>query len=193
MLKAKIAAMVLPLYLVACASSSGPPQGPMEKSGSKARPENMSGPISATRTAGLLIASFNRNDDYSISQEEYQNGVAQAFTIADNNGDLKLDPFEIQHWRENALGSQDVAPSTMYFDTDFNQIITKEEFRTAFSKIFKRLEVNGDGAIGFNELMRVVAPPRANSGGAPRRNQGRGGPSGGRGGQGGPGGGGARP
>jgi Ca2+-binding EF-hand superfamily protein len=113
-----------------------------------------------------LLASFNRNADYSIDQSEFSAGRDASFKIADNDGSGSLNMFEIEHWRLNALGSADASPGSMFFDTDFNNIITHLEFDTGLGKLYQSSDKDGDGIIRFSELVRVTA--RSQGGGETR-------------------------
>ncbi len=145
-----------PLFLSACASSGGP-QHPRSETIRKVRKSN--GPITSIRPASLLFASFNRNDDYSIDQKEFAEGVKKSFQIADNNKDDKLSPFELEHWRQNALGSVDASPGSMTFDANFNQVVTHAEFDFALRKLYQASDRDGNGIISFDELVKIISRP----------------------------------
>ncbi len=168
-----------PLLLSACASSDGPQHS---KSGTVRKASASNGPITSIRPASLLFASFNRNDDYSIDQKEFAKGVQKSFQIADNNKDERLSPFELEHWRKNALGSVDAPPGNMTFDADFNQVVTHAEFDMALGKLYQASDRDGNGIISFDELVKIVsrpsAPPRR-SHKKPTNNRQRGGKGGG--------------
>jgi len=51
-------------------------------------------------------------------------GLAKAFKSADKDDSTTLSLFELEDWREAALGSLDAAPGTLAFDKDFDQRVT---------------------------------------------------------------------
>ena len=148
--------MALPLLLQACASA--PQKNHKGQSAPPAFDENQS-LITIVKPASLLITSFNRNHDYVIDRAEFTAGQDQAFQSADSNHDGRLNLFEMENWRLSALGSKDAAPMSMYFDTDFNQVVTKKEFYTAFDALFETSDKDGNNAIAFAELVRIASRP----------------------------------
>jgi len=188
-MKIIISALVLgPLMLSACASNGEPQQPEPDRNARKARMSSgssgSSGPITSIRPASLLFASFNRNDDYSIDQKEFADGIQKSFEIADNNKDDKLTPFELEIWRKNALGSIDAAPGSMMLDTDFNQLVTHAEFDAALGKLYQASDRDGNGVVSFDELVKIIsrpAPRRNRSGGKPNGKRPSGGKGGGKG------------
>jgi len=181
MTKFRLLALTLPIVLVACASSK-PPERRSSEPPQAMKDRRAMGPITAMGSAGLLIASFNRNDNYSIDQDEFTRGRDKAFEIADNNNDGQLSPFEMETWRTNALGSVDASPGNMYFDPDFNQLVSKQEFNVALGKIFQTSDKDGNGIISFDELVKIVERPTAPQGRTSRASGGRPKGGGGRGG-----------
>ncbi len=136
--------------------------------------------ITIVSPASLLIASFNRNNDYVIDQTEFDNGRAAAFGLADNNKDGKLSILELENWRVQALGAKDALPMSMFFDKDFNQTITHAEFNTALGKLFTQADINNSGSLSFNEMARIAVKPsqraqrRGKKSGSKKQGQGRG-------------------
>ena len=185
MKKIILTCVVVPLLLQACASS---PQ--QKKAGQSAPPafgKNQS-VITVVSPASLLITSFNRNHDYVIDRAEFTAGRDQAFLNADSNQNGRISLFEMDVWRQSALGSKDAAPMSMYFDADFNQVVTKKEFETAFDSLFTSSDKDGNSTIAFTELVRVAARPsgrpqgkKPGKGSQQKRGQGRGNGGGGRG------------
>lgn len=163
-----LACAVAPLLLQACASS--PQQKKNKQSAPPAFGKNQS-VITVVSPASLLITSFNRNNDYVIDRAEFTAGRDQAFLNADSNGDGRISLFEMDVWRQNALGSKDAAPMSMFFDADFNQVVTKKEFETAFDSLFTSSDKDGNSTIAFTELVRVAARPSGRGQGKPRGSQ----------------------
>ncbi len=151
--------VALPLLLQACASS---PEPQREISAPPAFGKNQS-VITVISPASLLITSFNRNNDYLIDRTEFTAGRDQAFLNADSNQDGRINLFEMDVWREGALGSKDAAPMSMFFDADFNQVVTKKEFEAAFDTLFNNSDKDGNNTIAFTELVRVAARPSGRS------------------------------
>ena len=171
--------IAVPLLLQACASA------PAQKRGGQSAPpafgKNQS-LITIVGPASLLITSFNRNNDYVVDRAEFTAGRDQAFQNADSNRDGRISLFELDAWRLSALGSKDAAPMSMYFDADFNQIVTKKEFDAAFDTLFANSDKDGNSTIAFTELVRIAARPsgrpqgkKPGQGGQKKRGQGKGG------------------
>lgn len=156
MKKLPLILIALPLLLQACASA--PQQKHKGQDAPPAFGKNQS-LITIVKPASLLITSFNRNHDYIIDRTEFTTGRDQAFQSADSNRDGRLNLFEMENWRLNALGSKDAAPMSMYFDADFNQVVTKKEFYTAFDTLFENSDKDGNNAIAFAELVRIASRP----------------------------------
>lgn len=124
------------------------------------RGERIKGPITSVGAGALLFASFDTNTDYSINDVEFAAGRAQAFNAADKDKSNTLSLFELEDWREAALGSLDAAPGNLAFDKDYDQRITREEFDYALTYVFKAGDKNDDGLLAFSELVKVFEMPR---------------------------------
>ncbi len=121
--------------------------------------KHMRGPITSLHKAGLLLASFDKNSDYEITQAEFAAGRMQAFKQADTDNSGVIGMFELEDWREKALGSLDAAPGNLAFDKDYNQRVTREEFDSALGVVFKGADKDKDGKIEFSELVHVFEIP----------------------------------
>ncbi len=126
----------------------------------KKRGEHIDGPISATHPAGLLLASFDQNADYTITPSEITAGQTAAFQAADRSQNGSLNFLELEAWREKALGSLDAMPGNISFDRNFDQTVSREEFDQTFERIIRKADKNGDGALAFSELIHVFAMPK---------------------------------
>lgn len=124
------------------------------------RGERIKGPITSVRAGAMLFASFDKNADYIIDSFEFKAGQTQAFAKADKDNSKSLSLFELEDWREAALGSLDAAPGNLAFDKDYDQRITPSEFNHALDFIFKSGDKNEDGALAFTELVKVFEMPR---------------------------------
>ena len=124
------------------------------------RGERIKGPITSVRAGALVFAGFDTDMDYAVSQGELKAGLGKAYTSADKDGSKTLSLFELEDWREAALGSLDAAPGTLAFDKDYDQRITRAEFNHALRFIFNASDKNEDGRLEFEELVTVFEMPR---------------------------------
>ena len=124
------------------------------------RGERIEGPVSAIAPAALLIASFDRNFDYTISAPEIEAGLTQTFTSADKDKSGHLTMMELQNWRRAALGDVDAQPVFLAFDKDFDQRISKAEFDKVLRRTIERADKDENGEIMFSDLIRVFEMPR---------------------------------
>lgn len=124
------------------------------------RGERIKGPITSVGAAAMLFASFDTNADYSINEVEFAAGLMKAFKAADKNNSNTLSLFELEDWREAALGSLDAAPGNLAFDKDYDQRITQAEFDHALRFVFNAGDKNDDNVLAFSELVKVFEMPR---------------------------------
>jgi len=121
--------------------------------------------IKVARTGALLVAGFDRNDDYIIDTAEVSAGVDRAFASADvdKNGTLSL--VELESWREKAFGAIDADPNNFAFAPNFARTVSKAKFREVLGKVTDNLDKdkdgNMDGKIAMADLLRSRAAPRA--------------------------------
>lgn len=119
------------------------------------------GPISIIRPAALLFATFDKDGDYKISRAEATDGVANAFTRADRDKNGRITLFELEDWRELALGSMDALPGNLNFDIDYDNQVSKPEFTSALMDLFDRHDKDSDGHVKHAELMQILEVPAA--------------------------------
>lgn len=124
------------------------------------RGERIKGPITSVGAGAMLFASFDTNSDYKVNEVEFTAGRTQAFNAADKDNSKALSLFELEDWREAALGSLDAAPGNLAFDKDYDQRITRAEFDHALGYVFKAGDKNKDGILAFFELVNVFEMPR---------------------------------
>ena len=124
------------------------------------RGERIKGPITSVGAGALLFASFDTNTDYAVNEVEFAAGRTQAFNSADKDNSKTLSLFELEDWREAALGSLDAAPGNLAFDKDYDQRVTRAEFDHALGFVFKAGDKNKDGILAFPELVKVFEMPR---------------------------------
>ena len=117
------------------------------------------GPMTVLRPAGLLIASFDTNQDYAINRTEFDIGVGMAFGAADTNADGYLTLFELEDWRAGALGNLDSMPGNMSFDENYNSRVSPEEFKATLDYEYNKADGDEDGIVKFGELIRLVERP----------------------------------
>lgn len=117
------------------------------------------GPITVIGPAALVFAGFDSNGDYQISRDEAIFGAATAFGRADKDRNGKVSLFELEDWREAALGSMDALPGNLNFDTDYNNQVSDSEFQAALMDLFIRHDVDEDGLVKHSELMRILEVP----------------------------------
>lgn len=124
------------------------------------RGKRIKGPITSVGAGAMLFATFDTNTDYNINQIEFAAGRTQAFNAADKDNSGSLSLFELEDWREAALGSLDAAPGNLAFDKDYDQRVSRAEFDYALGYVFKAGDKNKDGVLAFSELVKVFEMPR---------------------------------
>jgi len=124
------------------------------------RGERISGPITSIAAAGLLFASYDTNSDYSVDTVEFSKGQAKSFDIADSDKSGMVSLFELEDWRQAALGSLDAPPGNIAFDKDYDQRITAEEFEHALRYVYQANDKNKNGMLSFEEMTHVFEMPR---------------------------------
>lgn len=124
------------------------------------RGTRISGPITSITAAGLLFATFDKNGNYRTDENELSLGISASFKTADSDQSGTLSLFELEDWREMALGSLDAAPGNISFDKDYDQRVTPAEFDHALNYVFKANDKNEDGTLTFEEMVRVFEMPR---------------------------------
>lgn len=171
-----LSAAALSMIVTACASSAPPrddrpEQG--ERSARKGGGERGGGPMTSVAIGGIWLAGLDQNNDYAISQIEFNQGKQAAFTTADVNNDQRLTLFELDDWRVKALGSADASPGRFMFDPDFDQEITRSEFDDTLDGLFTRSDKDKDGVLYRSELVSIIDRSiRGERGGQGTRGQG---------------------
>lgn len=124
------------------------------------RGERIRGPITSVGSGAMLFATFDTNADYKINTVELAAGRTEAFNAADKDKSKSLSLFELEDWREAALGSLDAAPGNLAFDKDFDQRVTRDEFDYALNFAFNAADKNKDTILEFSEMVKVFEMPR---------------------------------
>lgn len=165
--------------LVACAGGPGR-HGPRGRGPGGGGPEDMAGPRLLKTSAGLLLASFDSNQDMQVTRAELNAGIDRAFARADANGDGDIAPLEFETFAKASLDGGKSPPFRLDFDRDVDGRITHKEFAAELTAIADGLDADKDGVLSHDELMKASeaqASPRARGEGP-----GAGGPGGGDGG-----------
>ena len=118
------------------------------------------GPITIIQPGALLFATFDQDTDYVITRSEVEDGVKASFKTADRDSSGRLTLFELEDWREKALGSLGANPGNLSFDTDFDNQVSREEFSATIASLFDRHDVDESGTLIFSEIMQVLEVPR---------------------------------
>jgi len=124
------------------------------------RGERIRGPITSIAAGALLFASYDKNADYLIDADEFSTGQASSFQSADNDKSGTLSLFELEDWRQAALGSLDAAPGNLSFDKDYDQRVTASEFKSALKYVYNVNDKDADNQLSFEEMIRVFEIPR---------------------------------
>lgn len=157
-------AVLLANALTACTSSKPERRGP---------PPNMQSGL-VLKPAGLLFASFDTDQSYSVSQTELSSGLDRAFDRADDDGSGQLSLIEYQDWAAMALGAPSATPGWMQLDRDGTKSIDPIEFRSRFERIAQSYGLFDGGGIQLADLtsdirdMRNAARSSSNRSTGPR-------------------------
>lgn len=123
---------------------------------------------------GALIFSFNRNEDNLVSKLELQNGIDDAFNLADENRSGYLTVFEQQAWARQLEVKDATLSNPVRFDPNLNGSISYEEFASVITRLAEQYEeANGEiliEALFYKEEVEEEAKP---DGEKLRKNRGR--------------------
>lgn len=127
---------------------------------------------------GLILAGLDRDANYKIDQTELTQGRDRIFKAIDRDKNKRLTLLEVESWRLEVLGAAEASPNSHYFDSNFDQKVTKDEFAQAFEDLFNQADRDEDGVVAFSELIRMVDRPSRRRGpdSSDRQNQERRGP-----------------
>lgn len=118
------------------------------------------GQISVARSGALLFAGMDADQDYRVTQAEFDASMKTAFNRADTDGSGAVSMIELETWRTKVLGSRDMMPGNLSFDVNVDHRVTRSEFKDALQFEFDRHDENEDGALTFEELLRLMDRPR---------------------------------
>lgn len=142
------------LLLSACASSSNSdtrrltPQDNLRSGGS----------ITAVRPIGLLFASMDRDGQRGLSRAELEAGAEREWAVL--NAGAKVSAIDYGNWALSVMGSNEVMPNFLSFDSDFNGGLTKREFQNGLIREFDRADENKDGIVSREESVYLINLPR---------------------------------
>jgi|GEM_PF-3926204 len=142
------------LILSACASSSSSdtrrltPQDNLRSGGS----------IMAVRPVGLLFASMDTDGQAGLSKTELEAGAEKEWAVL--NSGAKVSAIDFGNWALSVMGSRDVMPNFLSFDSDFNGGLTEREFENGLAREFDRADENKDGIVSREETTYSITMPR---------------------------------
>jgi hypothetical protein len=144
------------LFLSACASSSSEtrrltPQDNLRSGGS----------ITAVRPIGLLFASMDTDGRAGLSRAELEAGAEREWAVL--NSGAKVSAIDYGNWALSVMGSREVMPNFLSFDSDFNGGLTKKEFKNGLVREFERADKNEDGVVSREESVYLINLPRRGS------------------------------
>jgi len=77
-------------------------------------------------------------------------------------------------WSLKTLGSSDISPRFLSFDTNFDSVISESEFSARLRAEFSRLDKNEDGQLERSEMIRSLRDGKRQSRGGNARRGGNG-------------------
>ncbi|CAM3744528.1 hypothetical protein LIHA111178_06410 [Litorimonas haliclonae] len=76
------------------------------------------------------------------------------------NSGAKVSAIDYGNWALSVMGSSEVMPNFLSFDSNFNGGMTKTEFRNGLRNEFARADENEDGIVSREELTYSITMPR---------------------------------
>lgn len=128
----------------------------------------MTAPRLLKNSAGLLLASFDSDDDMQISRAELNVGIDRAFARADQNSDGDIAPLEFEAFSKAALDGGKSPPFRLDFDRDVDGRISLAEFRAELTAIASGLDADKNGVVNHAEMLKAFetqAGPRSRADG----------------------------
>lgn len=102
-------------------------------------------------TGKMLIANFDLNNDGTVTREELEAGLRQAFRTADTNHDGVLEPDEVAAENERRI-KFDESTAIPLIDWNEDGVVDFGEFAAGTRSEFERLDLNGDGKVTIDEF-----------------------------------------
>ena len=103
------------------------------------------------RSGALLIASFDANHDFLITDEEIIAGARNTFKYADADQDGSMSPLEQRAWAARITSEKDVLGNSSLFISAIPGQVSEDEF-VAGLRIFSDRFRDADGNIRFVDL-----------------------------------------
>ncbi len=100
----------------------------------------------------LFFASSDRDGDAIVTEPEL--GIAIQNELENMGG--KMRPLQFMDWSLKTLGSSDISPRFLSFDTNFDSVISESEFSARLRAEFSRLDKNEDGQLERSEMIRSL-------------------------------------
>lgn len=119
------------------------------------------------RPGGMLLKSFDANQDGLVSREELLAGAKAAFAQADANSDGVVSGLEQTAWAARFGGVNDVLSNAMIFDSNLDHSVSQDEFVVGVMRLAEPVK-DATGGLQVAKLMVEEHPE-----GLPPTEQGR--------------------
>lgn len=106
-------------------------------------------------SGALLLASFDTNQDFLVTDAEIESGARNTFKIADADNDGFMTAIEQRNWASKITGEGDVLENSQFFHSEIPNQVTEDEFVNGI-QIFSTNFENEDGNILFTSF--IVTP-----------------------------------
>lgn len=157
------------LTLAACAGR--PPHSRDHQSqGPSVNRQHISGIVTP---AGLVLASFDQNQDARLTSSEIRSGAEVVFEASDQDQNGVLAGIELAGFSQHHLGARYTVPGRIAFDPNGDSVTTLDEFTAVWLMEFQTLNRDQDEYLTRAELIRQLASP-TNGQSGPRGQGGRG-------------------
>jgi len=103
-----------------------------------------------------MIASYDSDNNGTVTRAELEAGLRQYFRQADTNRDGRLDPDEVAAANQRRI-RMDQSAAIPLIDWNQDGYVDFGEFAASIRSIFEELDLNGDGQVTPDEFRR--APP----------------------------------
>ena len=153
------------------ACAGGPPRhGDARGQGQGINPQRVGGIVTP---AGVVLASFDQNQDALLTPAEIRIGAEAVFDASDQDQNGVLAGIEISGFSQRHLGAAYTVPGRIAFDPNGDSVSTLDEFTTVWLMEFQTLNRDQDDYLTRAELIRQLASP-SNGQARPRGQGGRG-------------------
>lgn len=107
----------------------------------------------------MMIAACDADNDGTTTRAELTQCVARSFAAIDTAHSGSLGYIGYSDWALKWLGDRNALPSPFTVDADGDNRITLAELQDQFTTLFKRFDVDKDGALTRAELLTIRASP----------------------------------